>query len=110
MPLHPSAPDRDGHHLDRLPDPADPRHPDPAAPETKLLLIGIFTAITAAVQSSLTTAVVNVPTVGTATGLASAPLMRIAVILVLAAVGLMLLDRAAPRAAAASEEEGPHVG
>ncbi len=80
------------------------------APETKLLLIGIFTAITAAVQSSLTTAVVNVPTVGTATGLASAPLMRIAVILVLAAVGLMLLDRAAPRVAAASEEEGPHVG
>jgi hypothetical protein len=76
------------------------------APETKLLLIGVFMAITAAVQSSLTPAGVNAPPGTTWTGLASAPLMRIATILVLAGVGMMFLDRATPPA----EKGGPHVG
>jgi hypothetical protein len=80
------------------------------ATETKLLLIGVFMAITAAVQSSLTTPSVNFPPAATPTAMASAPLMRIATILVLAGVGLMLLERTYARAAAPPEKEAPHVG
>jgi cell division protein FtsW (lipid II flippase) len=76
--------------------------------EMKLLLIGIFMGIAAAVQSNVAGVSVNAGQVTLATGVGPAPLMKFAVILTLAGVGMMLLSRATPPAATGSEKERSH--
>jgi hypothetical protein len=60
--------------------------------EMKLLLIGVFMAIAASVDANITGVSINAAQVGLATGLGSAALMKISVILTLAGVGMLLLS------------------
>jgi hypothetical protein len=78
-------------------------------PEMKLILIGIFMAITAAMQANVSGISVNAAQVALLTGLGSATLMKIAVILTLSGVGMMLMARATPPAVAGTAKEPPHV-
>jgi hypothetical protein len=74
-------------------------------PEMKLILIGSFMAIAAAMQANITGITVNAGQVGLTTGLVPSPLLKISVILTLAGVGLMLLGRVAPAATSGVETE-----
>jgi hypothetical protein len=78
-------------------------------PEMKLTLIGIFMAITAAMQANVSGISVNAAQVALPTGLGSATLMKIAVILTLSGVGMMLMDRVTPPTIAGTAREHPHV-
>jgi hypothetical protein len=80
-------------------------------PEMKLLLIGIFMAIAASVQSSIYGVSVNPGQVTLSTGLGTLPLMKIAVMLTLSGVGMMFMSRSTPPPAAATTtvKEHPHV-
>jgi hypothetical protein len=78
-------------------------------PEMKLLLIGIFMAITAAIQANVSGISVNAAQVALLTGLGSATLMKIAVILTLSGVGMMLMPRVTPPPIAGAAKEHPHV-
>ncbi len=77
--------------------------------EMKLILIGVFMAIAAAAQANLSGVSVNPAQVALTTGLGSAALMKIAVILTLSGVGMLLLSQATPPAAAGTEKEHSHV-
>ena len=72
----------------------------------KLLLIGIFMAIAASVQSSVSGVSVNPGQVALSTGLGSSPLMKIAVILTLSGVGMMLMSRVTPPRVRRRNREG----
>jgi hypothetical protein len=78
-------------------------------PEMKLILIGIFMAITAAIQANVSGISVNAAQVALLTGLGSATLMKIAVILTLSGVGMMLMARVTPPTIAGTAKEPPHV-
>jgi hypothetical protein len=77
--------------------------------EMKLLLIGIFMAITASVQSNVAAVSVNAAQVAVSAGLGSGALMRIAVILTLSGIGMMLLARVTPPATTGIGGERSHV-
>ncbi len=77
--------------------------------EMKLILIGIFMAITAAMQANVSGPGVNGAQVAMIAGLGSATLAKISVILTLAGVGLLLMSRATPPAIAGTAKEQPHV-
>jgi hypothetical protein len=81
-------------------------------PEMKLLLIGIFMAITAAMQANVSGVSVNAAQVALATGLGSATLMKISVILTLSGAGMLLMSRVTPPPpppAIGTPKEHPHV-
>ena len=80
-----------------------------AETEMKLILIGIFMAIAAAMQANVASAGVNGAQAAMIAGLGSATLTRISVILTLAGVGLLLMSRATPPAIAGTAKEPPHV-
>jgi hypothetical protein len=75
--------------------------------EVKLLLMGIFTAIAAAANASVTGVSIQAGQVALATGIGSTILAKIAVILTLAGVGMMLLPRAVQAAPAQNIKEHP---
>ena len=77
--------------------------------EMKLLLIGVFMAIAASVDANVTGVSINAAQVALSTGLGSAALMKISVILTLAGVGMLLLQRVSPPATTATQTEHPHV-
>ncbi len=77
--------------------------------EMKLILIGVFLAIAAAAQSNVSALSPNAAQVALTAGLGSVTLMKIAVILTLAGVGMLFLPRVAPPATARTEAEHPHV-
>jgi hypothetical protein len=81
-------------------------------PEMKLLLIGIFMAITAAMQANISGVSVNAAQVALSAGLGSATLMKISVILTLFGAGMLLMSRvtpAPPPPAVGTPKEHPHV-
>ena len=82
-------------------------------PEMKLLLIGIFMAIAASVQSGVYGVSVNPGQVALSAGFGASPLMKIAVILTLSGVGMMFMSRLTPTPASstptATVKEHPHV-
>jgi hypothetical protein len=78
-------------------------------PEMKLLMIGIFMSITAAMQASITGIAVTTQQVTLLTGLGSATFMKISVILTLAGIGMLLLVRVTPPAMPGPEKEQSHV-
>jgi hypothetical protein len=80
-------------------------------PEMKLLLIGIFMAIAASVQSGVYGISVNPGQVALSAGFGSSPLMKIAVILTLSGIGMMFVSRLTPppAVATATVKEHPHV-
>ncbi len=71
-------------------------------PEMKLLLIGIFMAISASVESIGFGVGANPGQVALLAGLGSSPLMKIAVILTLSGVGMMFMSRLTPPPAAST--------
>jgi hypothetical protein len=77
--------------------------------EMKLVLIGVFMAIAAGVQPGTAGVSVNPGQVAMMTGLGSAALTKVAVILILAGVGMMLMSRVSPSPTARAEEERSHV-
>jgi hypothetical protein len=82
-------------------------------PEMKLLLIGIFMAIAASVQSGVSGVSVGPQQVALLAGLGSSSLMKIAVLLTLSGVGMMFMSRLTPPPAASTStpivKEHPHV-
>jgi hypothetical protein len=82
-------------------------------PAMKLLLIGVFMAIAASVQSSIFGGGLNPQQVVIATGIGSSPLMKIAVILTLSGVGMMFMAYFTPpipaSASTSTAKEHPHV-
>lgn len=75
--------------------------------EMKLILIGVFMAITAAMQANVSGVGVNAAQVTLLTGFGLTTLMKIAVILTLSGVGMLLMSRATPPPIAATMKEQP---
>lgn len=77
--------------------------------ELRLILIGVFTAIAAAVQGNVSAAGINPGNVAVSLGFSAGSLMKVAVILILSGVTLTVLDRTG-RGAAAEPKEVSHGG
>lgn len=76
--------------------------------EWRLLLIGIFMTIAASMQANISGFSINSGQMALLTAVGSTTLMRISVILTLSGIGMMLMSRVAPQAAAVAVKERPH--
>ncbi len=77
--------------------------------ELRLILIGVFTAIAAAVQGNVSTVNVNPGNLAVSLGFNAGSLMKVATILILSGVALAVLDRAG-RVVSAEPKEVSHGG
>src|SRR3954452_18784217 len=78
--------------------------------EMTLVLIGVFMALTAAVQGNFSGVAVDRGQVALTVGTGAGPLMKIAMVLVLSGVALSFVSRTNPPLASRDRQEGPHVG
>ena len=72
--------------------------------ELRLILIGVFTAIAAAVQGNVSAVIINPGNVAVSLGFSAGSLMKVAAILILSGVTLAVLDRTGPVAAPEPKE------
>lgn len=72
--------------------------------ELRLILIGVFTAVAAAVQGNIAAVDINPGNVAVSLGGSSGSLMKVAMILVLSGVTLVVLDRTGLTAASEPKE------
>ena len=77
--------------------------------ELRLILIGVFTAVAAAVQGNVSSVNINPGSVAVSLGFSAGSLMKVAMILILSGVTLAVLDRTG-RVAAAEPKEVSHGG
>jgi hypothetical protein len=77
--------------------------------EMKLVLIGAFMAIAAAAQAPVSGVGVNAAQAAVLTGLESASLMKVSVILTLSGVAMLLMSRATSAVVIGPQTEQPHV-